>query len=93
MLTLSSVEDESLPSLMTLVASKKMESQTSADAGLSISNDKLGLDCGICLTNKIDVMFYQCGHIYCCENCAVKLNGNCPICRIKYDKLVKIYLV
>ena len=50
------------------------------------------LNCGICFTNKIDIMFYKCGHLYCCENCAVKLNGTCPILRIKYDELVKIYL-
>lgn len=89
-LTLSCEEDESLPSLMTLVTAKKTNSQTSADTDLSVPNDKL--DCGICLTKKIDVMFYKCGHVYCCENCAIKLNGTCPICRIKYDELVKFYL-
>ena len=87
---LSSGEDESLPSLTTLVASNKMESQSSPDADLPHSYDKL--NCGICLTNKIDVAFYKCGHMYCCENCADKLNGTCPICRIRYDELVKIYL-
>lgn len=65
------------------MASKKTESQTNADAKDSYD---------ICLINKIDVMFYKCGHLHCCENCAVKLNGTCPICRIKYDELVKIYL-
>ena len=90
MFTLSYEDDESIPSLRTLMASKKTDSQTNAEEGNLVSYNKL--DCGICLTNKIDVMFYKCGHLYCCENCAVKLNGTCPICRIKYDELVKIYL-
>ena len=87
---LSSGEEDRLPSLTTLMASaKKQESQTTC-IQQHLPNNKL--DCGICLSNKIDVMFYKCGHIYCCENCAFKLNGTCPICRQKYDEIVKIYL-
>lgn len=56
------------------------------------SKQQVGLWDFNCLSNKIDVMFYKCGHIYCCENCAFKLNGTCPICRQKYDEIVKIYL-
>ena len=85
---LSYEDEDSIPSLRTIMASKKTESQTNAAA--KDSYDKL--NCGICLTKQIDVMFYKCGHLYCCENCAIKLNGTCPICRIKYDELVKIYL-
>ena len=91
MLTLSHEDDESIPSLKTLMASgKENRIPTNVEEENLVSSNKL--DCGICLTNKIDIMFYKCGHLYCCENCAVKLNGTCPICRIKYDELVKIYL-
>ena len=87
---LSSGEEDCLPSLTTLMASaEKLESQTTS-IQQHLSSNKF--DCGICLSNKIDVMFYKCGHIYCCENCAFKLNGTCPICRQKYDEIVKIYL-
>ena len=83
-------DDESIPSLRTLMASKKTENQTNAEEKNFVSCNQL--DCGICLTNKIDIIFYKCGHLYCCENCTVKLNGAFPICQIKYDEIIKIYL-
>ena len=37
-------------------------------------------NCCICLTGSPEVIFYPCGHYYCCQTCGNSV-GNCPICR------------
>lgn len=45
--------------------------------------------CSICLTNTVDVFCDPCGHTYC-ESC-IKSNY-CFLCRVKIDKVKKLYL-
>ena len=46
--------------------------------------------CKICYENKKNSVFIPCGHICCCFECAVKLD-ECPLCRMKIDKIVKTF--
>lgn len=53
--------------------------------------------CSICLDKKADHCFVPCGHICICELCKKKLaiSGklSCPICRVKFTDIIKIYPV
>jgi hypothetical protein len=55
-------------------------------------------DCVICMDNPIDVMFYPCAHMQCCQKCAVKLvchwtgatAPTCPMCRSEIHVILNI---
>jgi len=47
-------------------------------------------ECSVCLDAKTNQTFIPCGHCVCCEKCASKLE-NCPLCREKITKKVKIF--
>ena len=38
------------------------------------------LVCLICMDNELSTVFSPCGHMYCCNECASKLNF-CPLCK------------
>ena len=48
------------------------------------------IKCKICIDNDINVAFLNCGHIYACSTCALGCE-DCPVCRAKINKFVKIY--
>lgn len=44
--------------------------------------------CVICMDNPSEVIFAECGHESCCEQCAIKVDS-CPLCRKKARNLIK----
>ena len=46
--------------------------------------------CKICFENEMDSLFYRCGHVVACEECARQVK-DCPICRRVVDAVVKIW--
>lgn len=46
--------------------------------------------CVICLEQKYNSVFLQCGHMCCCTTCSSPLT-NCPLCRKRIEKVVKVY--
>ena len=49
--------------------------------------------CCICMENKKEAAIVPCGHVICWDNlCRNMLNGKCPICKNKIDKIIKIYI-
>lgn len=48
-------------------------------------------ECLICFENKKDILFQNCKHCCCCEECSKNLS-NCPICRQPISEKYKIYL-
>lgn len=49
-------------------------------------------ECSICLDNQIDTALVPCGHMAFCYNCACSLiEKSCPICRVVFDRALKIY--
>jgi len=50
--------------------------------------------CTVCYETKKLVVFYKCGHICCCENCARRFVRNrCPVCRQRVVDYIKVYHV
>lgn len=53
--------------------------------------------CSICLDKKADHCFVPCGHICICVTCKNNLvisgKVSCPICRVKFTDIIKIYPV
>ena len=48
--------------------------------------------CVICITNKPNILFYECGHLIICKECYKKYkNDKCPKCR-KYNDNIKLIL-
>ncbi|MCJ1284158.1 hypothetical protein MMC26_003489 [Xylographa opegraphella] len=46
--------------------------------------------CRICYEAQIDALFYRCGHVVACEECAKQVEV-CPICRMPVGAVVKIW--
>ena len=46
--------------------------------------------CKVCLDRFYDCMFMPCNHLCCCLQCASALK-QCPLCRRKIDKIIKVY--
>ena len=46
--------------------------------------------CQICYSEEIDALFYDCGHVCACVDCAKQCEA-CPICRKPIVKVVKMY--
>ena len=46
--------------------------------------------CNICMSNAIDCLILECGHMSTCLTCA-KLLLKCPICREQITRLVKAF--
>jgi len=76
---------------------KKFKEQEIQTEKIQIIND-LDMDdhdkCVTCYETKKLVAFYKCGHICCCQNCALKLvNKRCPCCRERVNEFIKVYRV
>ena len=48
--------------------------------------------CQICYGEAVDALFYDCGHVCACVDCA-KQCESCPICRRAIQKVVRMYRV
>lgn len=46
--------------------------------------------CRICYEAQIDALFYRCGHVVACEECAKQVEV-CPICRVAVSAVVKMW--
>ena len=54
-----------------------------------VADEEMGL-CQICYTEDQDALFYPCGHVCACVECAKQVDS-CPMCRKKAVSVVKIY--
>eukprot|EP01127_Copromyxa_protea_P001347 TRINITY_DN11364_c0_g1_i1.p1 TRINITY_DN11364_c0_g1~~TRINITY_DN11364_c0_g1_i1.p1 ORF type:complete len:1241 (-),score=218.62 TRINITY_DN11364_c0_g1_i1:63-3785(-) len=62
----------------------------------SIDNkiDEVDMDCIVCMAAKKDTIFYKCGHLACCYDCAQLMKGkDCPICRSDILDVCRVYYV
>jgi len=53
-------------------------------------------NCIVCFESKKDTVFYKCGHLACCNPCAIIMrdkNSECPICRATILDVTKVYQV
>lgn len=48
--------------------------------------------CVICLTNSVEVVILECGHACLCLFCSERINGKCPVCRSRVDRIVTAFL-
>ena len=48
--------------------------------------------CVVCMDGKREYAPSPCHHLCICSNCKDLLNGICPICRGKYQSIIKIYI-
>jgi hypothetical protein len=58
----------------------------------SASND---VACVVCLLYERNHAVIPCGHLVSCTRCALRLkqdDDRCPICRVPYNQLVKIFM-
>lgn len=49
-------------------------------------------ECNICYVNKKKYACIPCGHLCMCGECANKINEKCPICNVKTNSIIKIYI-
>jgi len=59
-------------------------------------NDDDDDSCSVCFEQKKDTVFYKCGHLACCNQCATLMRdkkADCPICRAPILDVTKVYQV
>jgi len=49
------------------------------------------MTCTVCMDERIQTVFLECGHLACCKNCSSKLR-DCPICRQQISRVVTIFM-
>ena len=54
-----------------------------------VADEEMAL-CKICFEQEMDALFYRCGHVAACEECARQVK-DCPICRREVHAVVKIW--
>lgn len=47
--------------------------------------------CKICFDRKYEIVVMPCAHLFCCEQCSIKID-TCPICRKKICEKIKVYM-
>jgi len=83
------LRDPSLSISSDLILSQEKPNEEDSD---SAENDI----CIVCFENKKDTVFYKCGHLACCNHCAVIMkekNAECPVCRAPILDVTKVYQV
>ncbi|XP_030386496.1 mitochondrial E3 ubiquitin protein ligase 1-like [Scaptodrosophila lebanonensis] len=54
-----------------------------------ISSDQL---CVVCSTNPKEIILLPCGHVCLCEDCALKIDVSCPVCRTKIESKAAAFI-
>ena len=57
-----------------------------------VEDPKKREDCIVCMAAAVDTVFLECGHVGCCQSCAVKCT-TCPVCRRPITRVVPIHIV
>ena len=77
---------------------KSIEEQTKSDYFLDVNahsdnslSSKIEEKCLICFENPLELALQPCGHVCTCQKCGSKLPGECPMCRKKIQRTLKIY--
>lgn len=69
---------------------KRRKEAREADAVGSLSGTP---QCVVCLTNAVEVLLLECGHLCLCTDCCEQITDNiCPICRCRVVRQVAAYL-
>lgn len=70
---------------------KKTGIENEEENGLDSKKDGLMPDlCVICLAQKYNAVFLECGHMCCCLECSSHLT-QCPLCRRRIEKVVRAF--
>lgn len=78
----------SLPSNQIISHSSKENTQNKTD---NVAEDLSNIqnECVVCMEIESEIVFLPCGHLCCCNNCQITLI-ECPICRGKLERRVKV---
>lgn len=63
------------------------EKKSSQDSVNHTHNERV---CKLCMTNEANIVFVNCGHLLTCACCAASID-KCPICRCKFNQMIKVY--
>ena len=68
---------------------KKRKRHGKGTMTFEVADEEMQL-CKICFENEMDALFYDCGHVVACDECARQVDV-CPICRKNVRAVVKIW--
>ena len=96
---LTSEEEEKIEEQREARLKKKREKEAQEEKdiveemkNMTIYEDESSTECAVCMDADKDVVFYPCGHFYCCGNCKTHFE-KCPICRVKVQKTIDRKLI
>lgn len=56
-----------------------------------VENKDNKMECKICFSDEVEVVFLPCGHLVACVKCALALR-KCPLCRRVVNATIRVYL-
>ena len=68
---------------------KKRKRHGKGRMDFEVADEELQL-CKICFEVEMDALFYDCGHVVACDECARQVDS-CPVCRRNVRAVVKIW--
>jgi hypothetical protein len=54
-----------------------------------VTDDTRGLECKVCMSNKICIVLTNCGHTFC-YTCTTQINNKCATCRTPFTKATQV---
>ena len=58
---------------------------------LNLFETGANLKCVVCLERSAATVLVPCGHRALCNQCALSINGKCPICRSSVERFVRVF--
>ena len=68
---------------------KKRKRHGKGHMQFEVADEEMAL-CKICYEGEMDALFYECGHVVACEECARQVDI-CPVCRRTVRAVVRIW--
>ena len=81
----------SLQKLLSMREEKKVDIDVNEEKDTKQHDKITATECLICMDRLKDHACIPCGHQCLCQQCKDKIDDKCPVCRKKYDFIIKIY--
>ena len=58
---------------------------------MSLESEPTAKSCKVCLTSDMEILFFPCLHLMCCQQCSSRITS-CPLCRRHIFSSLKIFV-
>lgn len=67
------------------------QTEASNNNNNNVNSNNNKLECCVCMDKQSSIVYLPCGHICCCNECDLKVQGICPKCRVAIQAKHKVF--